>query len=329
MRWLTMNKCELTNSIQAFLNYRALEGYKINIYRRHMSQFEHWCSRKNIKYHNITDSILTEFCYEKNESEQTKRARMNMMIQYSLYLQKCNHSLTIPRHRSANGYPTRSEPYIYSVIELKCFFKAIDNWGQSPYSHSNRVKVDPILFRLYYGCGLRLKEALNLKRKDVDVTKGLIYIWNGKNNRSRVVPMAYSLQQRCQEYVTLYLGADYDLESYFFYTRNPKAPANDRAIYERFRQYLQKANIPHSGHGPRIHDLRHTFCVHRLKQWVLDKKDLNVLLPYLSKYMGHVDFRGTEYYLRLTADLYPEIVERMNVFEAPLLPTLTDGRISK
>ena len=35
--------------------------------------------------------------------------------------------------------------------------------------------------------------------------------------------------------------------------------------------------------------------------------DLAVMLPYLSAYMGHADLRGTQYYLRLTADAYPEV----------------------
>jgi hypothetical protein len=26
--------------------------------------------------------------------------------------------------------------------------------------------------------------------------------------------------------------------------------------------------------------------------------------------MGHTDFRGTQYYLRLTADLYPDIIQK-------------------
>jgi integrase/recombinase XerD len=31
------------------------------------------------------------------------------------------------------------------------------------------------------------------------------------------------------------------------------------------------------------------------------------MLPYLSAYMGHADLRGTQYYLRLTADAYPAL----------------------
>jgi integrase/recombinase XerD len=31
------------------------------------------------------------------------------------------------------------------------------------------------------------------------------------------------------------------------------------------------------------------------------------MLPYLSAYMGHADLRGTQYYLQLTADAYPQV----------------------
>jgi hypothetical protein len=57
-----------------------------------------------------------------------------------------------------------------------------------------------------------------------------------------------------------------------------------------------------------------------MKRWVFSGKNLMNLLPYLSAYMGHSDFRGTEYYLRLTADLYPEIIKRTEAVLGRLIP---------
>ncbi|MDQ1739493.1 MAG: hypothetical protein QOE53_1145 [Pseudonocardiales bacterium] len=37
------------------------------------------------------------------------------------------------------------------------------------------------------------------------------------------------------------------------------------------------------------------------------------MLPYLACYMGHADLRGTQYYLRLTADAYPEVMAQAQV----------------
>jgi len=43
-------------------------------------------------------------------------------------------------------------------------------------------------------------------------------------------------------------------------------------------------------------------------------------MPYLATYMGHADFRGTQYYLRLTADLYPHIIQKTEATLGYLIP---------
>ena len=74
------------------------------------------------------------------------------------------------------------------------------------------------------------------------------------------------------------------------------------------RRYLADADIPHfAAGGPHVHSLRHGFAVQNLRRWAADDSDLAVMLPYLSAYMGHADLRGTQYYLQLTADAYPEV----------------------
>jgi len=44
------------------------------------------------------------------------------------------------------------------------------------------------------------------------------------------------------------------------------------------------------------------------------------LLPYLSVYLGHTDLRGTQHYLRLTADLYPSIISSVEDNFSSLVP---------
>ncbi|MPN17681.1 Tyrosine recombinase XerC [bioreactor metagenome] len=171
---------------------------------------------------------------------------------------------------------------------------------------------------MIYGCGLRLSEALNLKLKDVDTVEGTVTILQSKNNRDRKIPMATSLVNRS---ITLNkeIHMFSDENTYFF-----KSALNRRldksAAYRRFREYLWSAGIPHSGHGPRIHDLRHSYCVNLLKRWVLDGRDITNLFPYLSVYLGHADFRGTQYYLRLTADLYPDIISKTEALLGYIIP---------
>jgi len=84
------------------------------------------------------------------------------------------------------------------------------------------------------------------------------------------------------------------------------------------------ADIPHTAVGPRVHSFRHGFAVKCLKKWVLEGNDLTVMLPYLSAYMSHSDFRATQYYLRLTSDIYPDIVRQTEAAFGYIIPE-SDG----
>jgi integrase len=75
-----------------------------------------------------------------------------------------------------------------------------------------------------------------------------------------------------------------------------------------FRQAQLK---PSSGRvGPRIHDLRHTFAVHRLTRWYRQGAQIDGRLHWLSAYMGHANILGTEIYLNATPELLALAGER-------------------
>ena len=95
-------------------------------------------------------------------------------------------------------------------------------------------------------------------------------------------------------------------------------------VYNNFRRFLWAAGISHGGRGvgPRIYDFRHTFAVHCLKRWSEQNYDLLVYLPILKTYMGHKSLRGTSYYLRMTADVFPEITLKLEQRFPDLIPCL-------
>ena len=64
--------------------------------------------------------------------------------------------------------------------------------------------------------------------------------------------------------------------------------------------------------SPRIHDLRHTFAVHRLLAWYQNKQDVNAMLPALATYMGHVCVGSTHVYLHPTAELLEQVNNRFH-----------------
>jgi len=85
------------------------------------------------------------------------------------------------------------------------------------------------------------------------------------------------------------------------------------AVRDAFMHLLRKCGIPWIRHaGPRIHDIRHTFAVHRLLAWYRDGEDINARLPALATYMGHVKISSTQIYLQATAELLDEVDRRFH-----------------
>ena len=89
------------------------------------------------------------------------------------------------------------------------------------------------------------------------------------------------------------------------------------SVHTGFRQLINELPDFNIGKNqPRIHDLRHTFAVHRLLQWYDDdsKEDINVKLPFLSTYMGHVKITSTQIYLHATNELLQKGCDRFHHF---------------
>lgn len=94
------------------------------------------------------------------------------------------------------------------------------------------------------------------------------------------------------------------------------------SVYDEFRRVLLAAGIPHYGRGkgPRVHDFRHTFACHCLHRWIRNGVPISSALPRLSTYLGHNDMAATEKYLHMTAEVYPEISEKLSREYGYLIP---------
>jgi len=214
--------------------------------------------------------------------------------------------------------PTSFAPYIFTNDELARFFTACDN-TLTP--NLIRSDVAALIFRMLYACGMRLSEAIKLKVRDVDFEQGIIRINDAKFDKERLLPVHDTLLIRMKHYakkVLSFVGNDSP-----FFPNAQKNHYSPNGIYSMFRERLWAAGISHGGkgNGPRAHDLRHTFAVHCLRRAVYNGDDLSVTLKYLSVYLGHTNVLSTQAYLRLTADMYPDIVYKMET-DFDVLPDL-------
>jgi integrase len=195
-------------------------------------------------------------------------------------------------------------PYIYTHDEISRIFLELD---KTPYRPKGKYdcEVYPMLFRVLYGCGLRIGEALALKPKNIDLKNGILRLENTKWNSERLVPMSDSLLAECRKYHNK-MHSTGQFEFFFPSSRFKGAAVSGCAVHEELKRILRICGIAEKA---RIHDFRHTFCVHLLNKWASNGKDIYVCLPNLSKYIGHSKVSATESYLRLTAEVYPEVTQ--------------------
>lgn len=133
------------------------------------------------------------------------------------------------------------------------------------------------------------------------------------------MPIDQSINKRVKKLIKSY--HNFSNENSYLFPSMTGNKTDKSTVYTRYRDYLLMADIPHSKAGPRVHDLRHNFAVTCLKKWVLLGEELTTIIPYLAAYMGHTDFRGTQYYLRLTAELYPDIISKTEAEFGYVIPT--------
>jgi integrase len=184
-----------------------------------------------------------------------------------------------------------------------------------------------VLFRTIYACGLRCSEARLLRVADVDIDTGVLQIRDAKGGNDRQVPVSGPLHARLVGYHAAQIARRPDTRAWFFPGARPGEPLTLGNIDKNFRRFLWQAGISHGGrgHGPRVHDLRHTMAVNNLRAWFAAGRDVGALLPVLQTYLGHSSIADTAYYLHLTAESYPDITARVQPVVGDVVPPMTTG----
>jgi len=299
---------------------RRAGGYRFKVPQRVLRQFTGYCRREGYPDGSITKEALDGFLYGRHLRASTVRRNTLALRQLTEHAKAAGWDAHIPA-APARVRVRHHPPFVFSDEELVRLFAAIDGQGMS--SYSNKALVDPVLFRVLYGAGLRISEALNLRIADVDTRTGTLRICDTKNGESRTVPITHRLAATLNAYVAAAHPAP-ESSDYVFYSRAAGKAINQATVYMRFRGYLADAGIPHFAGGPHPHSLRHGFAVANLRRWAADGSDLAVMLPYLACYMGHADLRGTQYYLRLTADAYPDVIATAQLRFGYVIPATLD-----
>jgi site-specific recombinase XerD len=301
----------LATQIQHFINLRRLSGTDYKSQAQLLGYFDRFLLAQELREPRITREITD--CYQQSLSHLAPRTRSNrfcVVRQLCEYLARSDPLGYVPEPLRVVPSRGAHQPYIYSSSELKALLKAASHLAPK---NSLRPHTYQTLLGLLYSTGIRIGEAVALNLEHFHRTERRLYIAEGKFRKARWVPLSASTCRALERYVRI---------RFEIRPRSPDSPLflnqrsrrlNHCTVNQSFRHLLRQCRIPHSRHGgPRIHDLRHTFAVHRLLTWYRDGGDVNAKLPYLATYMGHVDVHSTHVYLQPTAELVEQVNRRFH-----------------
>ena len=309
----------LSVCMEKFLQEKYACGYAYREATRILRRLDDFLVQEELATCVLPGPIARKWLAKKaHESAQTQRHRITLVRQFSRFLLRLGYSAYVPDSTFATRSTTTFVPRMLTDEELRKFFQAVD--ALKPTARSSlRHLIMPEVFRLLFGCGFRAGEVLKLRVRDVDLNQGIITVRQGKFRKDRLVPPALPLVNRLRKYAAHFEDRPPDA---IFFPGPSGRPFNLSTIYKLFRQLLLQCGIPHGGRGkgPRIHDARHLFAVRVLRRWYQYGEDLDAKLPLLATYLGHVNLSGTQHYLHLTAELFPEITARADAAFGDVIP---------
>lgn len=283
---------------------------------------------KNVNDIGITKQQIEQWRATRiNDAPTTIYDKYSILAQFCKYMCSIGYDCYIPRlPRKISGFT----PHIFTNKQIMDIFQACDHFELYDRHLNTTLFIMPAVIRLLYGTGLRISEALSLKNKDMDFDKKCLYVRKSKNGDERISPLSESLVIVLNQYLQyrdrMPLPGIKDEKNFFFVS-----PIGTRClqgvVYDWFRKALAASGIPHQGDhkGPRLHDLRHTFAVHSLIKMSNAGLDMYYSLPLLSKCLGHRSLKSTDQYVRLTAEIYQDLLKDVNKISAHIFPkTQTD-----
>jgi integrase/recombinase XerD len=296
----------LTRHLEDYLRLRRALGFKLEREGQLLTQFVAYL--KTVGASTITSDLAIAWAGQPADATPNQRAkRFSVVRTFAVYLHTIDPSAQIP---PAGVFPTRRHrpaPYLWSQRDIGRLLN-----GARALPSPLRAATHETLFGLLAATGMRGGEAHGLPRDNVDLGQGLITIREAKFDRSRLVPLHPTTTQALRRYALLRdrLCPNRRAETFFLSTAGTGLLR--AGVGATFRQITTDIGVRTATVRPRIHDLRHSFAVHTLLRWMSSGVDLDVAMPRLSTYLGHIAPADTYWYLSAAPELMELAAQRLH-----------------
>jgi integrase len=299
----------LAGHLSDYLAMRRALGFKLERQGRLLTQFVGYLDSIDAAVITI-DAVLAWATRPENAAAVWYSRRLTAARGFAKYMVNLDPATEVPPDDLLPSRRARATPFLYSTADIAALMSAADS--------STGVPLIAATYRTLIGLlavtGMRVGEAINLDRDDVDLKEGVLVVRQAKFGKSREVVLHPSTATTLRDYATLRDRTKPWTWTQAWFISSNGARLNYVNVHKRFHQLTQTAGLlPRSATcRPRIHDLRHTFAVTTLLGWYQRGVDVQTRLPLLSTYLGHADPSTTYWYLTATPELMQVVAQRLD-----------------
>ncbi len=209
---------------------------------------------------------------------------------FFLYLLKNNYIIKNPIEKITAPKIAKRLPGVLDVNE-------IDKILSTPDVKEKLGLRDKAILELFYACGTRVSELIDLKVNDLFFDDEIIRVF-GKGSKERLVPIGSSAIRWVKEYLKksrpLLMKKSKSENNLFLNSRGSKF--SRMGVWKIIDRYVKEAGIEKEVHP---HTFRHSFATHLLEGGA----DLRAV----QEMLGHVDISTTQIYTHVDRDYIKQI----------------------
>lgn len=285
-----------------------------SVFQNLLNDFDSYIKVKNYKQGkgSMYQNAISEFLIWLEESgiSRIKDVTSKESVNYFEYL------IARPKHRG-NG-TLGSKTIKFHLFALGLFMKNllknkqiengyyIPSYSESSEKPRNALTVDEIkmlfqhcesdleraLLSLAYGCGLRRSEIEALNVRDIELSKGMLIVRDGKGSKRREVPMSDIVIEHLRKYSTgersEKLNGKNQIEDAFFIYDNGKRMKGEYLNKTLKKMIEQTSNYEMIQKDITLHCLRHSIANHLMEK--------NAGIDFIRRFLGHSEINTTYIY---------------------------------
>ena len=303
---------DLRTLLDEYLATRRALGVRLEATGRLLERFVAFAGQHEAPF--VTIELALRWATEPNHAQPAQWAkRLGLVRGFARYANAAHPRHQVPPQGLIPYRYRRPRPYIYSDGEIADLIAAAQGLsgttGLRPFTYAT-------LLALLAVTGMRTGEILNLDREDVDLANGVLTVREGKFGKSRHIPMHGSTSLALSHYAARRDRLCPGPRDPAFFLNEHGTRITDWTLRRTFvrlsRQTGLREPAKSSGHGPRLHDMRHRFAVDTLLRWYRDGVDVERHIPRLATWLSHAHVSDTYWYLSATPELMRAAARRLD-----------------